>query len=1578
MKKMLLFLLLFLSGWLTMAVSAQDNPGFHVRFTSLGATCYNNGKVLYALTDSAGVELDSLPPQLSQVRVYYKLTEADSVHYAGWYYTGGTDTLTVNYGTYIVGVEGLLTDSAGGYTRVDTQTVLTIVTTYQKPTAAVVPYEAGFRQASAGTLNTISCEDIGRVQLRILYGQFPYTVIVRNNDTGDTLRTKVFDDWQYNGSSEYAYDHRDYFSIDSLSGGKWSFHVEDGCGYGLPDVMATVKTYNLNSPGAITIFASSGHFTDSNVVKISVDYSSPVDELVGFIRKYARYRFGFDGVSDSIWHTIPNNATVIGRYVHLYDTVSAVGKYCDLWNHDITFEYQMSGCGTSSFVHEFQILKPNEDYFAKDSADVMDSIWLEEGGCVRAEHWHRHDYSIRYYKEGASPQYSPDNYFKNVEDEFYRYHYTHPLTWVYTDTDRGEVIKRDTVTEITAHSFLTDEDARSFYGIPTDSTLVISVERRLFDGKGCELYVTFDTLRFARYIGRAEVCWQVDSKDEGGRCCSTPRWVEVRRLSVFGPPADSTVIRLVRSPLNNLYNFEAVYRATDKSWTVVRDSVVNTAAITGRSDGLSLIVSDYCLPSGPYEFEVTTVCGTQRVVGNISFGDFMEMRLTEEVECVVERDCGNLHITYPHGAFQWVRSNTSPETGLPMDTVFQNVAMKATVVSAPIASLKGKVSYGTPSFTFSVPGTYVVRVCPYVSGDICSADICREDTFRLDAATVEFEEALAVLCDNSSTEGSAWVRAGHGIPPYTYTLYDQPDKQGNVLAVNHSGIFPNVPMHSDQTLSCFVQDSCNAYFHVNFQPSVMDGLQKLWFDGGLTETTACEGSMLQIHALAIGDVWQYEWSGPDGFSATTSDPYLFVPRGSSGGWYRVSIRQTSCASEICDSIHLSVLPAPTLELSPDTTLCPGELMEVRFTPHSDATTDNVRFSVAFATAEKVSVRHYSAPSGVTVTDTFSTRLPAKIYPAGIFDEHCDYLLSDPEDTIYIHLRTDVTNACQVITTFDTVCYGGEAYLTARTTDPDPYVLRWYGDYNQSHLLKEDTISEEGRWSHYDTAGIFRKTMLYASLQKEGMCPSVNGLTDSVMSMRDGETTIACGRHIRLYDSGGQEGGSGSGERLVHRFHTSDGTRVSLHFDELALVGSARLLVFSGDGANGDSLLLNLTESSAPSQTAVSSGNTMTVCFLGNKTQNSNWSAVVEASPGIAVADVRRSNTILYKDEVCQSQTNTYDDPYGMVPGVVSADEVELAIRKAGNYFYTKTFLAADRHGCDSVVNFHLTVNPPTIEETTVTVLQQAGYLWHDSIYYESGRYEKRRITANGCDVMDILNLTVVGVETPDAEICRGDSVVLTLSASRIGTFPQGGSSTRRARPGDVLCTDGSLTPIDSFLASGKSPMGVVFHIDETGVHGLAVALTETERVFSLASPHMILSQGYFSTYPAITDLDGEANTLHLKITDDAYSGVDFASDATAASYCYYFNHNTLTADGEHHGWHLPSSAEWCILQGHAWEVRQSMDRLCQSNPAYQNFAFQQYWSSTFRSDSQVWMFENTRWWYYSFDNKGGVRPVLNF
>lgn len=148
MKKLQLSLIFVFFAILGLAQS--QNEAFQVRFIPLEASCYNNAKVVYALVDSAGNALDSLPPGITNVRFYYKTSETDSVQFAGWYYVGGYDTVNLNHGTYTVGVEALMSDGNAGFFKADTHTVLTLSTSYQRPTASSVVQVQGHGQRMLG------------------------------------------------------------------------------------------------------------------------------------------------------------------------------------------------------------------------------------------------------------------------------------------------------------------------------------------------------------------------------------------------------------------------------------------------------------------------------------------------------------------------------------------------------------------------------------------------------------------------------------------------------------------------------------------------------------------------------------------------------------------------------------------------------------------------------------------------------------------------------------------------------------------------------------------------------------------------------------------------------------------------------------------------------------------------------------------------------------------------------------------------------------------------------------------------------------------------------------------------------------------------------------------------------------------------------------------------------------------------------------------------------------------------------------------------------------------------------------
>lgn len=110
---------------------------------------------------------------------------------------------------------------------------------------------------------------------------------------------------------------------------------------------------------------------------------------------------------------------------------------------------------------------------------------------------------------------------------------------------------------------------------------------------------------------------------------------------------------------------------------------------------------------------------------------------------------------------------------------------------------------------------------------------------------------------------------------------------------------------------------------------------------------------------------------------------------------------------------------------------------------------------------------------------------------------------------------------------------------------------------------------------------------------------------------------------------------------------------------------------------------------------------------------------------------------------------------------------EVTVRKCDSYLwgettytesgdYTQTFTTA--HGCDSTVTLHLTINysPDT---TFIDATACESYTWitvfGNTTYYESGTYAKTFYSANGCDSIVALRLTIAHDTTiyNDVEAC---------------------------------------------------------------------------------------------------------------------------------------------------------------------------------------------------------------------------------
>jgi hypothetical protein len=952
------------------------------------------------------------------------------------------------------------------------------------------------------------------------------------------------------------------------------------------------------------------------------------------------------------------------------------------------------------------------------------------------------------------------------------------------------------------------------------------------------------------------------------------------------------------------------------------------------------------------------------------------MEMLEAPAYQLSRECGNLYLTYNEGHFlrtTYKRSSSSDR----VDTVYKVEEPYIRIVSAPHTSYINIPDFGLNyPILVSMPGRYVFEVRSDMFLNSPCSDIVWYDTVDINVNTVEFEYAKALLCDTASTSGNAYVKGENGTPPYNYTLYSRPDRQGEVLGTNQTGVFLDVPMRSDQEMSCFVSDSCMSYFHVNFYPQTLADLKKVWFDDGLTVHTDCEGSTIQVHALSISDVLHYEWSGPDGFHAVTADPYIHIPRGGSSGWYKVVISYDDCLQML--SVWES--PAVAIAVSPDAAVCPGDTVTVSFTPSSPIDTALVDFTVAFANGDGVTMRRYSAAPGQVVTDHFATYTEARIYPYVVQDGRCSYRTADAEDTVFVHVRTDLPPSCMLLTTHDMVCSGQDARLSAKATLPTPYTLKWFADYSLSQLLKVDSVQDEDTWSYYDTAGIVRRTVLYVSLEVEGQCPTMNGLTTHTMNMQDGSTVLDCGQAYRLYDAGGPSGQYPILSETVHRFRSSDGRPITIHFDDFSLERTAHLMIFTGEELNQDSLLYDLQAGSWNPGMLTSDGGVLTLYFVGGKVAGDGRSAVVECVPGMAVADVWPKQETILHDEVCQSQTRSYDDPYGVIPDIATAEELNEALRKAGQYYFSHTYPGAGAHGCDSTVSFELSVTSPPYHDTTVVLTSFNGgsFLWHDSLYTQSGYFSILHTRPDGCDSLNILHLSILETELSSENICKGDSTYLLIDVFGPDIESNPLSASLLAPVGNVLCTDGSLLSPEDFTQSGKTAKGVVFYMESSGTHGLAVALSE-ERLPMAVAMRSLLLRKITSRMEAMGDMDGLANTLRAKNAVDAVANATFDFHAPAASYCYYYDHNTFREGNMPIGWHIPSMGELNMLYANRLKINETLRMLSEMDSRVIPMSSPGYWSSTAYDGGSFWMVNsNGGITISSINNTFGARPVIVF
>ena len=195
----------------------------------------------------------------------------------------------------------------------------------------------------------------------------------------------------------------------------------------------------------------------------------------------------------------------------------------------------------------------------------------------------------------------------------------------------------------------------------------------------------------------------------------------------------------------------------------------------------------------------------------------------------------------------------------------------------------------------------------------------------------------------------------------------------------------------------------------------------------------------------------------------------------------------------------------------------------------------------------------------------------------------------------------------------------------------------------------------------------------------------------------------------------------------------------------------------------------------------------------------------------------------------------------------------------------------------------------------------------------------------------------------------------------------------------MVCTDGAILDPDSFLLSGKTAKGVVFHVDRSGFHGLIVALIEVSRNFSGIAFDTLYSQIQSTLANAILDMEGHINSKRLVSIAESYNMHHFNTKIPAIIYCHYYDHLTRSMDVVPHGWYLPSLGEMNLLISQCLEVNTTLRKLRAIDSSTSPISYSRYWTSSTQTENSAWSIDqNFRIYSQSSNNTLVIRPVSSF
>lgn len=925
------FLTLCLALFWHSETSAQSFP-YHLSVESLPGQCYDDARLIFTLTDDNGnvVQIDpqthnavnTAQYSLYNVQYHYKNVSTGGVQY------DYDNDIMLMAGTYCVGVTANV-PAQDGYAQVDTTICnVQLTTSYQHMEASVLSNMALGNEGGHeryGYRPSFHCADMGRIQLQITKGTFPYEVTILNEQQ-DTVRHVLFYS-RVNSGDYYGYaDYRDYYTFDTLPIGNYSIKVSDSCGYQLP-LSFTIPDAEPGGYGSLVDVAFTS-CPNETVIPFKLEIKLPPQNNSLTWYNYAHeyfdsmlhYRFLNPGGNTTEWRTL-NVSSYYGSWNGIYDTLPT---YCSIFNDTVKLQIR-DGCRDTVMTFPYFFV-PSFNFF--DSSKVVQcyesaipdtcAVHLQSGDSTQSYtmigeyNWRQTGYTLPCWGEN-DPRTVPFRYYRC------------PLSYdVWSSLDS---------------TLLGHNESDEFSGLGSwvtfNADTSVSMHISVTDAQGCQLS-SVDTVFVYHPEPISDLFYwfecHCDKDDDGKDHCCNARYLWIQE---HGVAADTfrrnMTLRLMDSPLYDQFNFTAVRQ--DGVWTVTPDDPDNHSTYVEFSyeDGWRATIRDsVCLPPGRYTFEVSTDCGVDTVAYEWSGYYWDSIGFTSPPQYEMQRVCDQIIVTQISTGLENYIYYVDP--AISNDVPIQENCSKTLSYSIFLGGYAIENHNGNVFF-FSTPGTYCI--CTRANNNLLYYDIhnwCSTtstpyryyyDTVTIAFPYLDFDMASALLCDATSTTGIVSAQAVNGNPPYTYTLYDQPGTAGNVIASNSTGYFDNVPMTVGQQFSVLVTDSCSTSFSVNVTAVMLTQGSLLWEPGATAGAPHLVGDTAHLTALTFPPPASYQWTGPNGFTSTSQEVDIVLPDSSCNGWYYLQILNSFCGSVITDSIYITVVPPPQVIVFYDT-VCQGE------------------------------------------------------------------------------------------------------------------------------------------------------------------------------------------------------------------------------------------------------------------------------------------------------------------------------------------------------------------------------------------------------------------------------------------------------------------------------------------------------------------------------------------------------------------------------------------------------------------------------------------------------------------------------